>query len=576
MMQIRGSSLFGFSNRGAMHSIKQRILIIDDSPKIHEDFRKILSTQNNSDFDQAKESLFGNLQDEKLDFPVEIESAYQGKEGLELVKHAISIGSPFALAFVDIRMPPSWDGVETIKRIWEVDPDIQIIICSAYSDYSWAEINKQLKHSDNFLILKKPFDVIEVRQASLALIKKWILKKQVLDQVQRLEKISLGKSKFFATMSHEIRIPMNGILGALELIPIENLTEEQKFYLQICSDSSNSLMKIINQILDYAKIESGKFELEKIQFDLKEEIKSIIKLFLPTAITKDVELVLKLSSKLPDFVIGDPFRLRQIISNLINNAIKFSAENNKITVKAILLNKANDDCKIKIIVKDKGIGISPEKVKLIFEPFSQVDSSIIRTYGGTGLGLSIVKQLVEKMNGTVKISSVLGKGTIFTIKLPYVVAHEQLVKTETAKKNKIKLQVANHEKILLVEDDKVNQQICHAMLKKLGCNADVVGNGKKAIQLWEKNKYPLILMDCHLPEIDGFQTTSIIRQLENGNDDNHKTIIIALTADVLKETQERCLESGMDDYLSKPFNIEKLSKIIIKWQINQKLEPNVR
>ncbi|HEX7654632.1 MAG TPA: ATP-binding protein, partial [Verrucomicrobiae bacterium] len=419
-----------------------RILVIDDNKAIHEDFLKILCKAKSKASSLAADEadLFGD-EAPKIGQPeFQIDSAYQGQEGLLLIERSIQEGRPYAMAFVDVRMPPGWDGVETTAQIWQKYPDLQVVICTAYSDYSWEEMLQKLGYSDRLVILKKPFDNIEVLQLAISLTEKWRLYQETKSHLANLERLvrertaalektntelstanemlkiatdkarkmaesalmaSRAKSEFLATMSHEIRTPMNGVVGMLNLLLDTDLTKEQGDFARTIKASADSLLTIINDILDFSKIEAGKMTFETVPFELPELIVAVMEMFQVRAREKNILLRHQLPAEIPVRLIGDPSRLRQVLLNLIGNAIKFT-DNGEVTLEVSARGPVGEAaCELYFAVKDTGVGISEEAQKKLFNSFTQADSSTTRKYGGTGLGLAISKSIVEAHGGAI-------------------------------------------------------------------------------------------------------------------------------------------------------------------------------
>jgi PAS domain S-box-containing protein len=691
-----------------------RILVIDDNKAIHDDLRKILlgevQTQEHLQDDEAL--LFGIEAMPITRF--EIDSAYQGQEGLAKLEQSLAEDRPYALAFVDVRMPPGWDGVETITHLWQAYPNLQIVVCTAYSDYSWSDIQRRLGQSENLLILKKPFDNIEVIQLAHALTRKWLVSRQaqarledldlmvarrteelqaanqrikkqfeekdaaelafrtvfesspigitlsdvsgcyvdvnlamedlmgmpkssvlgrdpielgwiesredyaairraleeghnldalelafrneklgrrtgllwarrvviagigyslcfVLDITERknmevelvrarlgADAATLAKSEFLANMSHEIRTPLNGILGLSLLLEEESLPSDLRPMMGLIRTSGEVLRRVLDDVLDFSKIDSGRLELEEEPFDLRSCLEWSFELFHEAAMEKNLECRLILDERLPARVSGDATRLRQVTANLMSNAVKFT-ERGSIEMEAQPAEEAAPHGRhlIRIIVRDTGIGIPQDRVDRLFQSFSQVDASTNRCYGGTGLGLAISKRLVELMGGNIRVENRAGGGTIFEFTFTAGVA----TGAGTAS-------VAPHTgnpkglKILVAEDNKVNQMVTMRMLQKMGCQAELACDGAAAVRSVETNSYDIVLMDVHMPLVDGLEAARRIRAMPSAQS---SVPIVALTASATTEDRARCLAAGMNDYLSKPIQMEALRQALDRW-----------
>ncbi len=369
-----------------------------------------------------------------------------------------------------------------------------------------------------------------------------------------------AKSQFLANMSHEIRTPLNGIIGMAHLLENSQITGKQQQYLDAILVSSKNLMVIIDDILDFSKIESGQLHLEKVGFNLLDQIKSVHDSVSYKIKNKGLDFFYNIDSKIHNILMGDPVRINQILLNLLSNAIKFT-NNGSITINAKLIESSNNKQTVEIKVADTGIGISKENLNSIFESFKQEDGSTTKKYGGTGLGLAISKQLVKLMKGNIKAESIKDLGTVFTFTIPFEKGTDKdLVSSSLLnKKSENKNNNLNRLAILLVEDHEVNQFLISSILKEWNTDVDIAQNGQEAIEKAVKKEYALILMDIQMPVKNGYDAAWEIRhklQL--------KVPIIALTANALRNTNEKCINAGMNDYISKPFEPEELFNKIIK------------
>jgi len=371
------------------------------------------------------------------------------------------------------------------------------------------------------------------------------------------ETIAKVKETFLANMSHEIRTPINGIVGVTNLLTKTNLDEQQRNYANLISKSVNNLLNIINDILDLEKIGSGKIEFENQAFKVVDKIWSTIQLFQYQAQQKNLNLVFKNNLHANLVIIGDQFRLAQILSNLLSNAIKFTPVGS-ITVNLSLIHYSESDVIIEFLVKDTGIGINENRLSVIFDPFVQAASNTTREFGGTGLGLSICKSLIEMQGGNINLSSKPNEGTTFVFNLPFKRGMLHMIHEE----NQEDLSFAKiGKKILVAEDIELNQFLVKTMLESWGCEVDIAANGIQALQKVTETDYDLILMDIQMPEMDGITATKLIRQLPQPQKSN--VSIIAFTANALKGDSKQYLEAGMDDYITKPYTEEKLHRKIV-------------
>lgn len=395
----------------------------------------------------------------------------------------------------------------------------------------------------------------------------------MLDQIQKrdteLVKANQAKSEFVANTSHEIRTPINNVIGFAEMLEDTELSEQQKEYTQLVKTSASSLLGIINDILDISKIEAGRLELDPIPTNLNEKITHVLAPLKVSAKRKGLDFIIDIDNKLPEFLEVDGLRLGQVIINLVNNAIKFTQSPGSIKVSLEIEGQDERECSILVAVTDSGVGIPEDAQKKIFEAFSQADASTTRKFGGTGLGLAISAKIIQMMGGKIWVDSEIGKGAsfLFAVTLPRVSSElESEIKSNFGSMTSLQAIQDDNSKsksstrILLVEDNDMSREIALHRLRKMGYDVEFATNGKEAVSKFKNQVFDLIFMDCQMPEMDGFEATSYIRAIEK--DLGKHTPIVALTAHAMEGYKKICLDAGMDDYVTKPIKEAELAKFL--------------
>ncbi len=563
----------------------RRVLVIDDQESIREDFQKILGGGESADggLQDARNAFFGAPEEVTSSVSFDLETASQGLDGIELARQAHDEGRPFAMAFVDVRMPPGLDGVQTIRKLWEIDAELQVVICTAFSDYSFEEIVEELGQSDRLLILKKPFDPVEVRQLAGALTEKWNMLARVREQMdelraanERAEAASRAKTQFLANMSHEIRTPMNALLGYVSLMcdPAATL-EDRRLYGRTIRKSGEHLLTILGDILDISRIEASRLLVNTADFSPFEVVREVAALMSAQAYEKDLAISVEVQGPIPEIVESDRVRVRQILINLLGNAIKFTPSGEVKLVLRLDENTTSDHRYLYIDVVDTGVGIDEAEVEQLFQPFHQADESMTREHGGTGLGLSIAKRLALLLGGDVDARRNEGRGSTFRLKLYAGELGRALLRDYSEGECSLEPRPGSDARpkassaadlrlddvrVLVVEDVKFNQQLFCAILRAAGAKTASAEDGQEGVEVATKasaegQPFDLVLMDMQMPVLDGYDATRKLRE------DGYRGPILALTAHAMKGDRERCLEAGCDDYATKPVDREVLLQL---------------
>ncbi|GMQ88670.1 MAG: hypothetical protein BMS9Abin09_0100 [Gammaproteobacteria bacterium] len=523
-------------NVGA-HAVEQRTLLLVD------DENNVLS---------ALERLF-------VRSGYRVLKANGGPAGLEMLEqHDIGV------IISDQRMP-GMTGVEFLSQVRQHHPDVVRLMLSGFADLKavTSAINEGAiyrfltKPCDNELLCRnvaEAFLHFEMKRMNQCLRRELQASNQELkDALKAAEQKSQAKAEFIATMSHELRTPLNGVLGMTELLQTTRLLPQQREYTEAITNSGTQLLTLINDILDDAKAEAGKLELESIDFDLLGMVEDTTKLLVPLASNKGLELISKFDLHTSPIVRGDPTRLRQVLTNLIGNAIKFTPEG-EVVLRVSQREDSGDVISLRFEISDTGIGIDAVAQACIFERFSQANSATTRVYGGSGLGLSICRQLVQAMDGEIGLVSELGQGSRFwfTIQLARVTL-QPVSSANMARGSR---------RVLVADDSLVDQTVVCGLLRTQGLETDVVANGKQALEALSRQDYGLVLMDCRMPLMDGYETTRQVREQETPG---CRLPVIAMTANAMRGDRERCLRAGMDDYIVKPINPRVLQTVISHW-----------
>lgn len=588
----------------------KRILIVDDNPSIHDDLKHILVAEKQIDRSSEtlalEKELFDDIQPVKndcsttIDVVYTIDDAYQGEEALRKVEEAEKEGLPYTLIFMDVRMPPGMDGIQTIQKIWEKYPHIEIVICTAYSDYSWDEIVKRFGSTDQLYFMKKPFDSVTVRQAALSLTTKWeqkkkskshidILEAEIAQRTQQLndmlnylkqlkEKVEgtiITRSDFLAHISHILQSALNGILGMTDMLLDTDLDNEQRDYTETIKTSGKSLNMIVSNILDYSTLESGKVGLEKIEFNVRTAVENVVDLISECAYEKSLEIGVCIDADVPETLLGDALYLRQILLNLINNAIKFTAKGNVIVSvyekeqagsdadtdmswRCSDNNNKTDTVMLRFDVTDTGQGLTSEQQEHIFSEIRDEDTGKDQHSRNTRLGLKVCRQLTELMKGSLHVESEKGKGSRFSLVVPFKIVNSP----------RYKKMVPAHSikdiRCLIVGDNPTNRKVLSLHITKWGGICDEVGVTEDIVDKLHTALYTapfaIVIVDLKNGDIQDYHT--IAQQIRR-----HKNLdyihLISITAQAKRGDIKIYRESGYSAYLTKPIKLSHLYNCLL-------------
>lgn len=554
--------------------IARRILVVDDTKAIHDDFEKLffsnrqINISDSEHLDSLEQELFGaSVQINDPLEGLEMDSAFQGEEAVKMVSDSLVGGSPYLLVFVDMRMPPGIDGLETIERIWDIDPRAHIVICSAYSDYTWRDILSKSRYTEQLLVLKKPFDYIEVLQIVKSMTEKWYLAREahlkedelralVYERTLELESISQHKTEFLSTMSHELRTPLNGVLGFSKLLTDQfygSLNDKQLNFAEQTHACATHLLRMVDEVLDFVKVDSGALEAEPEITPLEPFVRSVISMLESQFIMKGIKVRVDVASSVSN-VYTDRRKALQILLNLLSNAIKYTQAGDVISIRGEL--QDNDTARISIV--DTGVGIKPELKSSLFEEFFQVDRSRDESLGGTGLGLALSRKFVELQGGDIGVDSVYGEGSTFWFTVPIAPEPFHFSKDAQSLPRVSTERRIESARILIAEDNEVNILVVDSFLKAFGVETMIARNGQEAIDLVAEFEPDLILMDIRMPVLNGIEAIKLLKS----NNDYCDIPIIALTANADNESIDECLNAGASAHLSKPVKSDVLKSLI--------------
>ncbi len=534
-------------------------------------FKILLISHHSADYSFLSKTL-SNSQDKSVQFRLECTSNL--KDGITRLEE-----DDIHIVLLDLPLP-DYNRLDAFLELYQKFPTLPIVILTNLHDDALA-VESVIAGAQDYLVKSKINEGVIVRVVRYAIERNRVEMqmrrelKETIDLTREAQYAAEMRSKFLAYLSHEIRVPMNAVLGFSNLLKQTKLTDKQRDYLDTIASSGTLILNIINDVLDFSKIESGNMVLERIDFHIGRLIEEVFKIVKTVLGEKRLYLDYRVTHPVPLLLNGDPYRLKQVLINLLSNAIKFTPEGS-VSLSVSLdetgnQNLKNDECLLHFVVKDSGIGIPLSKQSKIFETFTQADTSITRKYGGTGLGLAISKRLVESMDGVIWVKSQEGHGSEFHFTAKFKTGTSDLDQTDPRN-----LELIDHRsndslqcqgvKILVAEDSGSSQELMREYFKMFECEGDFVTDGYAAIEKIRNNSYDLCLMDVEMPGLDGLAATKKIRR-ELSVD----LPIIALTASAMKEDQEKCIKAGMNDYITKPIDMMLLRQKIVRYSKNKKL-----
>lgn len=480
--------------------------------------------------------------------------------GEEAIRQADSLNP--ALVLMDIRLEGAMDGVEAANEIVRRF-DIPIIFLTVYADdetLHWAKV------SGPYGYLLKPVDHVELKSAIEVGLYKHQMERELRNAKAAAEAANRAKTSFLATISHELRTPMSGVLGMTELLLLSDLENPYRENVQLIKDSAMSLLSVLNQIIDYSKLEASTLKIREVDFRLEDLVTGVLSQYEKTVDAKGVKLEYSISSEVPGWVRGDSAKIRQVVGNLINNAVKFTrAGQVMVDISPVQCGVGDvpafgeNAIVIQVLIKDSGIGIPQDKLADIFESFTLAEDHLFHSSGGLGLGLAIVNRLVTIMGGSIRCASEEGQGSTFSFNIPLKRSrYEQQTPLAAAMEEERPLEGA---RVLVAEDDLVNQRYIIRLLEKMGCEVALAEDGKQALDILRENRFDVMLMDVEMPVMNGIEATRAIRETKTGCL-QPDIPIIALTAHAMWGDEQRCIHAGMDDYVPKPVDIDTVAAII--------------